>query len=53
MGTEKGGRGGTIINIGSNVSFKPYISIPIYTATKHAIVGLTRSFGVRLIILKL
>ncbi|KAK7790305.1 hypothetical protein R5R35_007895 [Gryllus longicercus] len=45
MGKDRGGRGGTVVNTGSNVVVKPYVSIPIYTATKHAIIGFTRSFG--------
>ncbi|KAJ1529780.1 hypothetical protein ONE63_006526 [Megalurothrips usitatus] len=45
MGKDRGGRGGVIINMGSNVSLRPYVSLPIYTATKHAIVGFTRSYG--------
>ncbi|XP_049778205.1 15-hydroxyprostaglandin dehydrogenase [NAD(+)]-like [Schistocerca cancellata] len=45
MGKDRGGNGGTVVNTGSNVVVKPYVSIPIYTATKHAIVGFTRSFG--------
>ncbi|GFG38056.1 hypothetical protein Cfor_10639 [Coptotermes formosanus] len=45
IGKDRGGRGGTVINMGSNVSLRPYVSIPIYTATKHAIVGFTRAYG--------
>ncbi|GLV42279.1 Photoreceptor dehydrogenase [Carabus blaptoides fortunei] len=45
MGRDRGGRGGIVINTGSNVCVRPYVSIPIYTATKHAIVGLTRAYG--------
>lgn len=49
LGKDKGGQGGIVINIGSAVSFRPQISTPIYTATKHAILGLSRSCGVRFI----
>ncbi|CAG5102464.1 Similar to ADH2: Alcohol dehydrogenase 2 (Ceratitis capitata), partial [Cotesia congregata] len=42
---DKGGRGGIVINTGSNVSLNPYVSVPIYSATKAAIVSLTRAFG--------
>lgn len=45
---SKTGRGGIVINIGSSVSVRPQISTPIYTATKHAILGLTKSCGVRI-----
>jgi len=42
------GNGGTIVNIGSSCSAKPFVSSPIYTATKHAIIGLTKAYGVSL-----
>ncbi|XP_024937089.1 15-hydroxyprostaglandin dehydrogenase [NAD(+)] [Cephus cinctus] len=45
LGTDRGGRGGIVVNTGSNVSINPYVSVPIYSATKTAIVGLTRAFG--------
>lgn len=45
LGIDKGGRGGIVINTGSNVSVNPYVSVPIYSATKAAIVSLTRAFG--------
>lgn len=46
MGKDRGQKGGILINLGSNCSIKPYTSAPIYSATKHAIVGLTRAYGV-------
>ena len=46
LGTDKGGRGGVVVNTGSNVSINPYVSTPIYSATKAAIVSFTRTFGV-------
>lgn len=47
MGRDKGGQGGVVVNIGSSASFRPQVfSPPIYTATKHAILGLSRSCGV-------
>ena len=45
MGTDRGGSGGIVVNIGSNVSINPYASVPIYSATKAAIVNFTRAFG--------
>ncbi|XP_012251197.2 15-hydroxyprostaglandin dehydrogenase [NAD(+)]-like isoform X1 [Athalia rosae] len=45
LGTDRGGRGGIVVNTGSNVSINPYVSVPIYSATKTAIVGLTRAYG--------
>lgn len=47
MGKDKGGQGGVVVNIGSSASFRPQVfTPPIYTATKHAILGLSRSLGV-------
>lgn len=37
------GRGGSIVNIASSSSFRPQASQPAYTASKHAVLGLTRS----------
>jgi len=37
------GRGGSIINIASTNSFRPQHDQPAYTASKHAVLGLTRS----------
>lgn len=51
MGKDRGGRGGAVVNMGSNVSLRPYVSLPIYTATKHAILGFTRSYGVSILII--
>ncbi|XP_076632460.1 uncharacterized protein LOC143347313 [Colletes latitarsis] len=45
MGTDKGGQGGIVVNIGSNVSINPYVSVPVYSATKAAIVNFTRAYG--------
>lgn len=45
MGKDKGGKGGVVINIGSASSVRPQISTPIYSATKHAILALSRSCG--------
>ena len=37
------GNGGSIVNIGSTNSFRPQANQPAYTASKHAVLGLTRS----------
>jgi NAD(P)-dependent dehydrogenase (short-subunit alcohol dehydrogenase family) len=39
----KQGHGGSIINIASINAFKPQYNMPAYTASKHAVVGLTKS----------
>jgi NAD(P)-dependent dehydrogenase (short-subunit alcohol dehydrogenase family) len=38
-----GGRPGSIVNIASTNSFRPQHNQPAYTASKHAVLGLTRS----------
>lgn len=48
MGKDKGGRGGTVVVTSSTMGYKPCPSMPIYTATKHALIGFIRSFGVSL-----
>lgn len=45
MGTKNGGRGGAVVNISSITGVIPHPGIPVYTASKHAVVGLTRSYG--------
>ncbi|XP_068230337.1 15-hydroxyprostaglandin dehydrogenase [NAD(+)]-like isoform X2 [Palaemon carinicauda] len=45
MGVDKGGAGGTIVNISSIAGLKVVPFGPTYAATKHAIVGLSRSVG--------
>ena len=46
MGKDEGGKGGVVVNIASIAGLAPFAPCPVYVATKHAIVGLTRSFGV-------
>lgn len=46
LGIDRGYGGGVVVNTGSNCSINPYVSVPIYSATKSAIVSLTRAFGV-------
>ena len=47
MGANKGGEGGVIVNISSIAGLKVVPFGPVYAASKSAIVGLTRSLGVR------
>ena len=46
MGKDKGGKGGVVVNISSIAGLAPLAGCPVYVATKHAVIGLTRSFGV-------
>lgn len=47
MSKERGGRGGVIVNIASILGLQEMAGCPVYVATKHAVVGLSRSYGVR------
>lgn len=46
MAVEKEGKGGIIANMSSVVGLDPSFMMPIYSATKHGIVGFTRSLSV-------
>lgn len=45
MGTHRGGRGGSIINVASILGLQPLYSMPVYTGTKWFVVGFTKSMG--------
>ncbi|GIY54342.1 15-hydroxyprostaglandin dehydrogenase [Caerostris darwini] len=45
MNVNNGGSGGHIINTASEAGLLPLILGPVYTGTKHAIVGFTKSLG--------
>ncbi|CAH0381508.1 unnamed protein product [Bemisia tabaci] len=45
MSKHRGGRGGTIINVAAVEGYSVFPAAPIYCATKHAVVGFTRSYG--------
>ncbi|XP_056265840.1 15-hydroxyprostaglandin dehydrogenase [NAD(+)]-like isoform X1 [Pseudoliparis swirei] len=45
MNKGTGGRGGVIVNIASMAGLGPLPSCPVYTATKHAVVGFTRAMA--------
>ncbi|XP_058063143.1 alcohol dehydrogenase 1-like [Anopheles bellator] len=46
MSRAKGGKGGVIVNVASVAGLEPIPFIPIYSASKHGVVGFTRSLGV-------
>jgi short-subunit dehydrogenase len=46
MGKDEGGKGGVVVNIASIAGLAPSAVCPVYVAKKHAVIGLTRSFGV-------
>lgn len=45
MGKNNGKSGGVIVNIASILGLQEFVGCPVYTATKHFVVGLDRSFG--------
>lgn len=45
MGKDMGGRGGVVVNIASILGLQPLAGCPIYTGTKHFVVGFDRSIG--------
>jgi NAD(P)-dependent dehydrogenase (short-subunit alcohol dehydrogenase family) len=46
MGKDEGGKGGVVVNIASILGLAAFAGAPVYVTTKHAVIGLTRSFGV-------
>ena len=46
MGKDEGGKGGVVVNTSSIAGLTPFSCTAVYNATKHAVIGLTRSFGV-------
>lgn len=45
LGRDRGGKGGVVVNTGSTSSSRPLVSLPVFTATKHAVAALTRCYG--------
>lgn len=45
------GHGGTLVNVSQHIDIKSTAQLPIYTATKHAMIGLSQSLAVIFIIL--
>lgn len=46
MGKDNGGKGGIVVNIASILGLQPLAGCPVYVATKHAVIGMDRSWGV-------
>ncbi|XP_039313722.1 15-hydroxyprostaglandin dehydrogenase [NAD(+)]-like [Solenopsis invicta] len=58
MGKHKGGKGGVVVNISSTAGLDPARLLPMYSASKHAILGFSQSLakmydktGVRVVIM--
>jgi len=46
MSKHTGGHGGILVNIGQHVDIRNTAQLPVYTATKHAVIGLSQSLSV-------
>uniref|UniRef100_A0A182WBG9 Alcohol dehydrogenase n=1 Tax=Anopheles minimus TaxID=112268 RepID=A0A182WBG9_9DIPT len=47
MSRANGGKGGVIVNVASTAGLEPIAFLPTYCASKHGIIGFTRSLGVQ------
>ncbi|XP_015904080.1 15-hydroxyprostaglandin dehydrogenase [NAD(+)] [Parasteatoda tepidariorum] len=45
MGKSNGGKGGFVVNTASIAGFITHPAFPVYCASKHAVIGLTRSYA--------
>lgn len=45
MSRESGGPGGVLVNVSQHIDTKNTAQLPVYTATKHAVIGLSQSLG--------
>jgi 15-hydroxyprostaglandin dehydrogenase (NAD) len=46
MGKDEGGKGGVVVNMASLAGLEAFAPLPVYSATKNGVIGLTRSLGV-------
>lgn len=46
MSVSNGGKGGIILNVASTTGLDPFAPSPSYSASKHGVVGFTRSMAV-------
>ncbi|XP_046327380.2 15-hydroxyprostaglandin dehydrogenase [NAD(+)]-like isoform X1 [Haliotis rufescens] len=45
MRKDQGGQGGVVINVSSIAGLEPFYRVPSYAATKHGVIGFTRSWA--------
>ncbi|XP_058807640.1 uncharacterized protein LOC131673567 [Phymastichus coffea] len=45
MGRDKSGRGGILVNVAEHSDTRSTVQLPVYTATKQAVIGLSRSLA--------
>lgn len=49
MSRDTGGNGGTLVNVGQHVDIRNTAQLPVYSATKHAVIGLSQSLSVNIL----
>lgn len=52
MGRDTGGHGGVLVNVSQHTDIRNTAQLPVYTATKHAVIGLSESLSVMIYIKK-
>lgn len=52
MGKDQEKNGGVLVNVGQYFDFKRTAQLPVYSATKYAIIALSQTLGVSLIFLE-
>lgn len=53
MSKDRGGRGGILVNVSQHMDIRNTAQLPVYTATKHAVIGLSESLSVIILYKKL
>lgn len=53
MSKDAGGQGGVLVNVSQHMDIRNTAQLPIYTATKHAVIGLSESLSVIILYKKL
>lgn len=46
MSRDMGGHGGILVNVSQHMDIRNTPQLPVYTATKHAVIGLSQSLSV-------
>lgn len=46
MRRDTGGNGGILVNVSQHVDIRNTAQLPVYNATKHAVIGLSQSLSV-------
>lgn len=46
MSKDAGGHGGVLVNVSQHTNIRNTAQLPVYSATKHAVIGLSESLSV-------